>query len=108
MQRSGCQDLSIVRQLLFNNCGNIDAAVDDLLALSATSLGSEESRIDQVPSSGGRSKTTFSRKQLERIRKQERKRANDARKKSGNGSNTKLQENQEETVVIGKLQCLNI
>ena len=108
VQRSGCQDLAIVRQLLYNNCGNLDAAVDDLLALSQTSVENEETKcntFDQSPS-GGRTKNTFSRKQLERIRKQERKRANEARKKPF--TNNVSRETTEEAIVIGKVQCLNI
>jgi hypothetical protein len=99
--RSGCQDLAVVRQLLYNNCGNLDAAVEDLLTLSLTSVDSEEPKIDP---SGGRSKTTFSRKQLERIRKQERKRAAEARRKPCNTT----RETPEEAIIIGKVQCLNI
>ena len=105
IQRSGCQDLTIVRQLLYNNCGNVDAAVEDLIALSYTSAETDEPKIDQT-SSGGRSKTTFSRKQLERIRKQERKRAGEARRKQGTIS--KESPEPEEAVIIRKVQCLNI
>jgi hypothetical protein len=99
--RTGCQDLAIVRQLLYNNCGNLEAAVEDLLALSLTSVDNEEPKMDP---SGGRSKSTFSRKQLERIRKQERKRAGEARRKPCNTT----RESPEEAVIIGKVQCLNI
>ncbi|XP_046635626.1 OTU domain-containing protein 3-like [Daphnia pulicaria] len=99
--RTGCQDLAIVRQLLYNNCGNLEAAVEDLLALSLTPVDNEEPKMDP---SGGRSKSTFSRKQLERIRKQERKRAGEARRKPCNTT----RESPEEAVIIGKVQCLNI
>lgn len=100
IQRSGCDDLDAVRQLLMNNCGNVDAAVDDLIEL--TSGGQE--KVEST--SSGRSRNHLSRKQLEKIRKQERKRASEARRKHSNGSSS----NQvpEETVVIGKVQCLNI
>lgn len=101
--RSGCQDLTIVRQLLYNNFGNIDATVEDLLALTLTPVESQEAKFEHL-SSGGRTKTGFSRKQLERIRKQERKRAGDARRKSPNATKETL----EEATIIGKVQCLNI
>lgn len=94
-----------MRQLLYNNCGNVDAAVEDLISLSFSYVESEETKVDQAPS-GGRSKTTFSRKQLEKIRKQERKRASEARKKPS--SNISSRETPEEAIIIGKVQCLNI
>lgn len=103
MIRSGCQDLVIVRQLLYNNLGNIDATMEDLLALTLHPMESQEAKFEHPPA-GGRIKTGFSRKQLERIRKQERKRAVEARRKPSNA----IRETVEEATVIGKIQCLNI
>lgn len=101
MERSGCGDLPTIRQLLHNNCGNLDAAVEDLLAMSA---GGGENTVEPTPAFG-KSKTHFSRKQLEKIRKQERKRASEARRKASSGNSSAIPD---ETIIIGKVQCLNI
>jgi len=37
IQRSGCTDLDTVRQLLDNNCGDLDAAIEDLKTFSVES-----------------------------------------------------------------------
>lgn len=97
MERSGCQDLPTVRQLLYNNCGNLDAAVEDLMALTV-----DQQEMHPAP----RRTTHLSRKQLEKIKKQERKRASEARRKvQASSSSPALPD---ETIVIGKVQCLNI
>lgn len=100
MQRSGCEDLPTVRQLLINNCGNLDAAVEDLIALS----GGGPHETSNSTSVRSRS-SHFTRKQLEKIRKQERKRASETRRKTASNNGSFVPD---ETVVIGKVQCLNI
>jgi hypothetical protein len=130
MLRSGCTDLTIVRELLYNNCGDLDAAVEDLLALTVAAPTSclEPTEQDQKvqssspihsqsasptnpspPSaqlSASRRKNTGNRKQMEKIRKQERKRANEERKKQ-TPTNVNS-DSADEILVIRKVQCLNI
>lgn len=104
MARSGCSDLLTVRQLLYNNCGNIEAAVEDLIALSNSSLATSasEEKTHSTASSANRKKS--SRKSL-KVRKQERKRASEERKKFTANVNSPVPD---DVLVIHKVQCLNI
>lgn len=108
MIRSGCEDLFLAREILHNNCGNLDAAVEDLIAISQETLPkktkpSTKSAPHDLPETTGKAKGNLNKKQLEKIRKHERKRANENRKKSH-----KSMEIADETIIVSKVQCLNI
>lgn len=107
MEKSGCNNLFLVRELLYNNCGNLEAAVEDLIAVNQINPKERKSAakpddFNQAHSSG-KARGNLNKKQLEKIRKHERKRASDNRRKSNNSLDIP-----DETIIVGKVQCLNI
>ena len=106
MQQSGCEDIVAVRQLLYNNCGNLDATISDLLTLVNPVTENNVTRSEKIVAPPPAVKTNVTRKQMEKIRKQERKFANEARKKAG--TEKKNSQASHDNLLVCKVQCLNI
>ena len=118
MLQSGCTDVATVRQLLYNNCGNFEAAVEDLLALAAPcpsptrQIPEKTADNDEANSTkvAARKKNVSSRKQSAKAKKLERKRASEERKKSTSGHvvNNSSTVPDADALIIRKVHGLNI